>query len=51
MSERLPDAPTLVLGGTGKTGSRVVQRLPSMNLPVRVGSRSGVPFDWEQPAT
>jgi uncharacterized protein YbjT (DUF2867 family) len=39
---------TLVLGGTGKTGSRVVERLRARGLPVRVGSRSGEPpFDWE----
>ncbi|MEV8635517.1 NAD(P)H-binding protein [Streptosporangium sp. NPDC051023] len=45
-------APTLVLGGTGKTGSRVVRRLTGRDLPVRIGSRSGgVPFDWEDPAT
>jgi uncharacterized protein YbjT (DUF2867 family) len=44
--------PTLVLGGTGKTGRRVVERLAARNLPVRIGSRSGEPpFDWEQPAT
>ena len=44
--------PTLVLGGTGKTGRRVVERLTRRDVPVRVGSRSaGVPFDWEQPAT
>ncbi|MEV7908390.1 SDR family oxidoreductase, partial [Streptomyces anulatus] len=43
---------TLVLGGTGKTGRRVVQRLTGRHLPVRIGSRSGgVPFDWENPAT
>jgi uncharacterized protein YbjT (DUF2867 family) len=43
---------TLVLGGTGKTGRRVVQRLEARGLPVRVGSRSGEPpFDWEKPAT
>ena len=44
--------PTLVLGGTGKTGRRVVERLEARGLPVRVGSRSGEPaFDWEQPST
>jgi uncharacterized protein YbjT (DUF2867 family) len=44
--------PTLVLGGTGKTGRRVVQRLDARGLPVRVGSRSGEPpFDWEDRAT
>ena len=43
---------TLVLGGTGKTGRRVVERLEARGLPVRVGSRSGEPpFDWEIPAT
>ena len=35
--------PTLVLGGTGKTGRRVVERLEARGLPVRVGSRSGEP--------
>jgi uncharacterized protein YbjT (DUF2867 family) len=43
---------TLVLGGTGKTGRRVVDRLTARGVPVRVGSRSGQPpFDWENPAT
>ena len=43
---------TLVLGGTGKTGRRVVQRLTAQGEPVRIGSRSGgLPFDWEDPAT
>ncbi|MFC9672559.1 MULTISPECIES: NmrA family transcriptional regulator [unclassified Streptomyces] len=44
--------PVLVLGGTGKTGRRVVQRLAARHLPVRIGSRSGgLPFDWQKPAT
>lgn len=39
---------TLVLGGTGKTGRRVVERLRACGVAVRVGSRSGrPPFDWE----
>jgi uncharacterized protein YbjT (DUF2867 family) len=43
---------TLVLGGTGKTGRRVVERLAARGLPTRVGSRSGEPpFDWEERAT
>ncbi|MGH2358330.1 MAG: NAD(P)H-binding protein, partial [Candidatus Limnocylindria bacterium] len=43
---------TLVLGGTGKTGRRVVERLRARDLPVRVGSRSGAPpFDWEDRST
>src|SRR5438270_763627 len=41
----------LVLGGTGKTGRRVVQRLVARGVPVRVGSRRGTPpFDWEDRA-
>jgi uncharacterized protein YbjT (DUF2867 family) len=43
---------TLVLGGTGKTGRRVVERLAARGLPTRVGSRSAEPpFDWENEAT
>jgi uncharacterized protein YbjT (DUF2867 family) len=39
---------TLVLGGTGKTGRRVVERLQARGLPTRVGSRSAEPpFDWD----
>src|SRR5215218_11021654 len=39
---------TLVLGGMGKTGRRVAERLEARGLLVRVGSRSGQPpFDWE----
>jgi uncharacterized protein YbjT (DUF2867 family) len=42
----------LVLGGTGKTGRRVAQRLEERGLSLRVGSRSGEPpFDWEDEAT
>jgi len=38
---------TLVLGGTGKTGRRVVERLVSRGVPTRVASRSANPsFDW-----
>ncbi len=43
---------TLVVGGTGKTGRRVAERLSARGLPVRIGSRSGEPpFDWEERAT
>ncbi|MEL6870259.1 MAG: NAD(P)H-binding protein [Pseudomonadota bacterium] len=39
---------TLVLGGTGKTGRRVAERLNASGYRVRVGSRSAVPaFDWD----
>lgn len=41
---------TLVLGGSGKTGQRIVQRLQSRGIPIRVGSRAGSPsFDWDKP--
>jgi uncharacterized protein YbjT (DUF2867 family) len=44
--------PILVLGATGKTGRRIVERLTARNIPVRIGSRSGAPaFDWEDPST
>ena len=40
----------LVLGGKGKTGRRVAQRLSKMGKQVRIGSRSESPaFDWEDP--
>lgn len=43
---------TLVTGGTGKTGRRVVERLTARGLPVRIGSRSAhPPFDWEDQST
>jgi uncharacterized protein YbjT (DUF2867 family) len=43
---------TLILGGNGKTGRRVAERLTKRGLPVRIGSRSGQPaFDWENSAT
>lgn len=38
---------TLVLGGTGKTGRRVVERLAGRGVPTRVASRSTDPsFEW-----
>lgn len=41
----------LVLGGTGKTGRRVVTRLQDKGIPVRIGSRSVSPsFDWNNEA-
>lgn len=40
----------LVIGGTGKTGKRVVTRLEELGHIVRIGSRSASPaFDWHQP--
>jgi uncharacterized protein YbjT (DUF2867 family) len=45
-------AMTLVLGGTGRTGRRIVQRLQAKGVPVRVGTPSGQPpFDWTDEAT
>ena len=42
----------LVIGGTGKTGKRVVARLTKLGHQVRIGSRSAdIPFDWHQPNT
>ena len=32
--------PILVVGGSGKTGRRVVERLSARGLPVRIGSRA-----------
>jgi uncharacterized protein YbjT (DUF2867 family) len=52
MTETTQHRPTLVLGGTGKTGRRIVERLTRRHIPVRIGSRSaGLPFDWDQPDT
>ena len=43
---------TLVLGASGKTGRRVVDRLTGAGCPVRAASRSGqTRFDWEDEAT
>jgi uncharacterized protein YbjT (DUF2867 family) len=42
----------LVIGSTGKTGSRIVQRLTTLGLPVLGVSRSSNPkFDWNDSAT
>jgi uncharacterized protein YbjT (DUF2867 family) len=39
---------TLVIGGTGKTGCRVADRLVKANRLVRIGSRAAeLPFDWK----
>jgi uncharacterized protein YbjT (DUF2867 family) len=52
MMRQTQEETTLVLGGTGKTGRRVVERLRARGLPVRVGSRSGEPpFEWEDRST
>lgn len=42
----------LVIGGTGKTGRKVVDGLTQLGHPVRIGSRNAKPaFDWNQPNT
>jgi len=42
----------LVIGGTGKTGRRVVEGLSAQGHHVRIGSRNQSPaFDWENPET
>ncbi|MFD8642807.1 NAD(P)H-binding protein [Streptomyces zaomyceticus] len=44
----MTDTTVLVLGGTGKTGRRVVNRLKERGATVRAASRSGdVRFDWD----
>jgi len=44
--------PVLVLGGTGKTGRRVTEKLARAGHPVRIGSRRGAPaFDWADEGT
>ncbi len=48
----MTDQPILVIGATGKTGSRVATKLEANGLPVRHGARrSETPFDWEDPTT
>ena len=43
---------TLVIGGTGKTGRRVAERLLSLGRQTRVASRSANPsFDWNDKRT
>jgi uncharacterized protein YbjT (DUF2867 family) len=44
---------TLVLGGTGRTGSLVARKLAERGLSARTASRHGadVRFDWDDPAT
>jgi uncharacterized protein YbjT (DUF2867 family) len=42
----------LVIGGTGKTGRRVVDRLVARGVSTRIGSRSSrTPFDWNDRGT
>ena len=46
------EKPIMVLGGTGKTGRRVAERLTARGMPIRIGSpRTDPPFDWEDQST
>ena len=48
----MTDTPILITNGTGKTGSRIAERLTAAGHAVRVGSRAGSPpFDWEDRGT
>lgn len=52
MNTEANSKPILVLGGTGKTGRRVMKRLEKRGVPTRSGSRSAEPpFDWLNRAT
>ena len=43
----MSQAPILIIGGGGKTGSRVKTRLEARGLSLRAASRStAIPFDW-----
>ncbi len=43
---------TLVIGGTGKTGRRVAERLTALGEAVRIGSRAArPPFEWHDRST
>ena len=45
------DTRILVLGSSGKTGSRIAARLEKRGVPVRRGSRGApIPFDWDNDA-
>ncbi len=45
-------SPILVIGSSGKTGRRIVDRLAARGIPVRHGSRQApIPFDWDRPET
>ena len=48
----MQSSPILVLGASGKTGSRICRKLTDGGFAVRRGSRSAsIPFDWDDEAT
>jgi len=52
MSEAFEHGTVLVIGGRGKTGGRVADRLEAKGIDVRLASRSSVPaFDWTDRST
>lgn len=52
LTGRMTNQRVLVLGGTGRTGARIVRRLAERGVPTRVASRQGeYPFVWEDRAT
>ena len=52
MAHQTDQKPTLVLGGTGKIGRRIIERLEALGVPTRLGSRNAEPpFDWEDRTT
>lgn len=52
MSAQSLERPVLLIGGSGKTGRRIADRLRSRGVAVRIGSRSAErPFDWSDPST
>ncbi len=51
-NEQSSEGVTLVVGGTGKTGRRVVERLQARGVETRIASRASNPsFDWNDPGT
>ena len=52
MRAKAQEQPILVVGGTGKSGRRVAERLAARDLPTRIAARSGKPpFDWADRST
>lgn len=52
MTINAEEKPVLLVGGYGKTGRRVAERLQARGVPVRAASRSAEPsFDWNDLAT
>lgn len=48
----MTETKVLVLGGKGKTGRRVAEKLVKLGIDIHIGSRTENPaFDWEDPKT